>query len=540
MPLTNPRNFHASIDAKIRDYEQKIRTLKATRNKFSYISQIPDEILSIIFIVIRDSALELFGSADQLSWLRLSAVCRHWRRITLATPALWSYIDFNSLDCAETMIERSKAVPITLKMAFRGASDDHRLRKIVANAISKKSLREIDIQSSRREDIIQLLSNRTHRSAPFLESLKLTCITQDDYAPTNWRWYHMPSLRRLELIDMPLPQHFEHFAKLTYLKLDPPELISVNETLELLQHTPYVEELSIGSICNKEFVPTLRSVKDVSLPHLRSLELQADDTDSARILSSLSYPRSASVSLEFESDSPPDEETTEESFDHILKAWSHFAGNGRNAASGTRVTDEDLSAEISTNRADLTFTILIFNGTSVSESQKPILRLTYPLPVTTLIRPIIKTLSSRIKSLTLRRLKQSDSWVKFMSSFTQVQTVVLHRSHLAILDRLRPYTSIMSSRTMIWPELTTLVLSNYRTQDGAHMDRWRSDNGNFTNLFLLLKERPVKTVKVVNSAARRDILAHFRANNVAITWETTTTTCTEDVWAADSDSDSEY
>ncbi|KAJ8522339.1 hypothetical protein ONZ45_g1062 [Pleurotus djamor] len=406
MPLTNPRNVHASIDAKIHDYENKIRTLKSTRNKHSYISQIPDEILSKIFIFIRDSALELYGSADQLSWLRLSAVCRHWRRITLATPALWSYIDFNSLDCAETMIERSKAVPITLKLAFRGASDDHRLRKIVADAISKKSLREVDIQSSRREDIIRLLSHRTPRSAPFLESLRLTCITQDDYVPTNWRWYHMPSLRRLELIDMPLPQHFDYFSKLTYLKLDPPELISVNETLELLRHTPHVEELSIGSICNKEFVPTLRSVTGVSLSHLRSLELQADDTNSARILSSLSYPRSASVSLEFDSDSSPDEETTEESFDHILKAWSHFAGN---ASSETRVTDEDLSAEISVNRADSLFTVLVFKGTSVSESQKPILRLTYPLPVTTLIRPIIKAVSSRVKSLTLRRLKQSDS-----------------------------------------------------------------------------------------------------------------------------------
>ncbi|TFK60886.1 hypothetical protein BDN72DRAFT_751234, partial [Pluteus cervinus] len=68
-------------------------SLRTLRNSLAPVSQIPTELLSKIFVHSQDCGdISIVGEIDLTTRLPISWVCRHWREIALATPALWTVI----------------------------------------------------------------------------------------------------------------------------------------------------------------------------------------------------------------------------------------------------------------------------------------------------------------------------------------------------------------------------------------------------------------------------------------------------------------
>ncbi|KAJ8516996.1 hypothetical protein ONZ45_g5747 [Pleurotus djamor] len=474
----------------------------------------------MIFVLRMNDALESSSCPRRSDWLNVSAlVCRKWRQITLDTPSLWSYIDFANLEFAETMLCRAKAVPISLKIVVPDTSDldeedsddnGSDLGELAMKTISGKHLRELDIESSVWAEILRLLVHRPGLSARFLRRLKLTCRDpdMDDFVlPAKWLWYDMPSLRHLELIDVPPPTHFDKASNLVFLKIHTSQLISVEETLDLLHHIPRVEELSVALIYSGERHPAQWCAKGVSLPNLRSLELRALDVLSASIFHFLEFPASASVSLSF--DTHPISHASEYSFFNIVDVWSRFAQCH---------TQPELSAEFSSHHLYESFILSIFKGASVEKEQKPVLQLECPFPLGYSIFPIIKTISSRVRALTLVELDaRGNTWRTLFSHFPDIQRVTFKKCDLRILDFLLPPRSARQS--ILWPKLTDLIISHYEARDGAHITSQPTPRGHFGSLLGLLKARPIQNVKVSETTTTDGVIDQFREDQVRIHWE---------------------
>ena len=96
-----PCSKFATIQAQIQEVEKTLLNLRAAQqflisdinfHHSSFIRDIPNEVVRLIFSLCRDPALK-HGKEPQsrrFCMLRLGAVCRNWREIAWATPELWT------------------------------------------------------------------------------------------------------------------------------------------------------------------------------------------------------------------------------------------------------------------------------------------------------------------------------------------------------------------------------------------------------------------------------------------------------------------
>ncbi|KAJ8516997.1 hypothetical protein ONZ45_g5744 [Pleurotus djamor] len=450
------------------------------------------------------------------------------------------------------MMERSKAVPLSLRILLACDPGDEKRWELACEALSRSSLREIDIQSPDREEILELLERRRCRSIPLLHSLKIVCLTrgdgndeedEDEHLRREWPWYDMPSLRRLELDGVPLPTDFHQFPNLRVLRINPSKLISIEETLDILQDIPYVEELSVGSLHSGLSQLSQQCIETVNLPNLKRLEIRGNDALSARILSYLSFPPSTSVHLKF--DSSPLFPPTIDSFLQIVKVWSRIA---RNLSSDSTIDAPELSVELSVNDTTRTFGIVVFQDSEAcgTGTGQPILKLEYPLRREIPVHSLIKAVSSRVTTLTLVNLKNSDIWVDLLHHFHNIHTLKLINCDLSILDTLRPPP--LPRHTLVLPKLTTLILSNYAMEDDANPAFHTSPSGDLVLLLALCIERVIEHVKVVDTTMTAGVFNHFRYNGVRVEWLRTKVVWTDGLDASsdleddnsDDDNEDEY
>ena len=83
------------------------------------VSRLPIELLSEIFLCVRDSSLadeaeKMYLDDYDNKWIRVSHVCASWRSIALSTPELWTIIRTHHNDMLQMLIRRSRNRKLTV------------------------------------------------------------------------------------------------------------------------------------------------------------------------------------------------------------------------------------------------------------------------------------------------------------------------------------------------------------------------------------------------------------------------------------------
>ncbi|KAH8985466.1 hypothetical protein EDB86DRAFT_2336845 [Lactarius hatsudake] len=178
-------DLRQAIDAEIKSLEASIQALRYRRNALAPISSLPTEVIITIFTYLHiPVALSSFTlgeqpkRSEQLAWLRVAHVCRHWRKIALDLPHLWNHVDFTIVSSAGAteILSRAKTVPLYLEARVPCRFwDDTRfsaLQKELQDHVSHISHLRIIAEPWRLRKIFEGLVS----PAPTLESLSLSGV----------------------------------------------------------------------------------------------------------------------------------------------------------------------------------------------------------------------------------------------------------------------------------------------------------------------------------------------------------------------------
>ena len=277
---------------------------RVTLGPQSPIHQISVEILCSIFSFSRSNLQPHLGSFDvhrqNLSILRLTAVCRHWRLVAIDHAILWRNVAFTTsalptIDCATTFLQRSKGtslyvhiwdipkpgrlpshVPPRGALAHLLSLISSQRNRIVLLEVIEPSARLLDAFQGPAENISQLIvQGRTPRkhSDPF--SAKL------------------PNVQQITLIG-PTPCRLGSLTSLTQVTIHSgPKKWNIDAFLDCVDGCSSLRSLSV--IRYLGFRPGRDSTRTVSLPSLVNIRL--DTCDTATILGHLNLPATASVSV---------------------------------------------------------------------------------------------------------------------------------------------------------------------------------------------------------------------------------------------------
>ncbi|KAJ8514995.1 hypothetical protein ONZ45_g7528 [Pleurotus djamor] len=472
-----------------------IRSLRSKRNTHSYISQLPDEILAMIFALSRDENI-ISAPGLPIQWLCVTAVCRHWRQVALDTPLLWSFIDFRSdetsLDCATQFLERSKSAPLSLVASFSPTSNTiDRLKNLLTDTMATRDIRELAVHpcGTKGKTLGTFMECRPATFPPYLLSLTLEGTSADTNTSTNYLWNELPALQSLNLLHMPLPAVIPYLPKLRSLKITNANFTPLR-ALQILQEIPLLEAVHLDQLIQPSWTG---SVPHVHLPQLRTLDLKGDSFENSRILKYLHFEATTSVSFIDSSQRP----VVETSLIHDL----------REAFAAAELNEAHIFMPCSTS-----FHIKFFHhSTDLPPRPSLSIRSLGGLEFMALIPPF------RIEYLTLHLI--NCHWDAFLPYFDSVKSLTLINASLNALDHLKPPLTLNtngpaknSSRLML-PELKTLVLEEYFFGRGRNRGVDADDHRK------LLRMRHIETVRIKRGWTTHAVHAQLSEVVKGIEWE---------------------
>jgi hypothetical protein len=108
--------------AEIAHRQANIRALYTRRNTAAAISRLPNELLRLVFTLLRDGTPE-----PGAPWKAIAGVCTAWRALALDSPSLWSRIDVapgpsgsevRAQTWTDLLLKRSKCAPLDLHITL--------------------------------------------------------------------------------------------------------------------------------------------------------------------------------------------------------------------------------------------------------------------------------------------------------------------------------------------------------------------------------------------------------------------------------------
>lgn len=328
----------AWIDRKMRSLQHSMRALAALRNNLAPIDDLPDELLVEIFWKLSQSVRPDNAPPGEVrcqqgySWLIVLQVCRRWRRITVGTPKLYSFIDYRSPLLAQMCLRQSGDVPIHLYMQTKAApSDGNTNLPLLQSHLHRVTTVEIH---ARHSTMCDLMRRNARYPAPNLQSLHLelasvhrNLVFNDTVHLTTLFNEETPSLRRLYLSSVTVPWTSSILRGLTHLHMQfqdpyagsPP---SIEHFLQALESCPLLEVLNLeraGPVLQPNVRQCPSSLRTVGLPHLRELRLSSNRSIHTQyVLAHMGTPPNALISIHC------DLESSDQDISHVLPI--HCAG----------------------------------------------------------------------------------------------------------------------------------------------------------------------------------------------------------------------
>ena len=270
----------------------------------SPVSRISVEILCSIFSFSKSDLRPHLGSFDvhrqNISILRLTAVCRYWRSVAIDYAILWRNIAFtttalHTIDCATIFLQRSKGTPLYVHIwdiPRPGHLHSHKPpRDVLAHLLS--------LISSQRNRIVllELMEPSTHLfdafRGPAENVSRLIVHGRTPIKRSDTFSAKFPNVQQITLIS-PTPCRLGTLASLTQVILhNGSRGWNIDAFLDCVDGCSSLRSLSI--VRYLDFDQGRNSTKTVSLPSLVSIRL--DTCDAATILSHLDLPTTVSVSI---------------------------------------------------------------------------------------------------------------------------------------------------------------------------------------------------------------------------------------------------
>ncbi|KAF9525855.1 hypothetical protein CPB83DRAFT_795637 [Crepidotus variabilis] len=159
------------IDKEIHQLRESIRLLHYKRNQYALITKLQPEILSRIFTYVEWAhQQEDYQSKRHYNF---SFVSQDWREIAISTPEVWATLPKHPPEWCRTVLERSKASDLTIRVCLHYPHRANDLQEILAEHAARLFDLSISSFDSTMIHEVQLFLNALPTSAPRLRNLRL-------------------------------------------------------------------------------------------------------------------------------------------------------------------------------------------------------------------------------------------------------------------------------------------------------------------------------------------------------------------------------
>ncbi|KAJ7582165.1 hypothetical protein C8J56DRAFT_244765 [Mycena floridula] len=247
------------------------------------INRLPVELLAYIFI------LSVPAGGKDMSWVKVSHVCRHWRQTALGCPSLWSRLALSSYSAQWTkvMLERSKRALLAVRSNVVRVEPKrlNAIETVLAENLDRIGVLDLSIKDTDIEELFVMLIS-AGKEARFLYDLSLDisifgsptrkAYVLDILFPSTTSFIDPNRLERLQLVSSLFTMKSPFYKNLTHLSLtgipqsDRP---TMTDFLFVLSTMKRLQELSlVDATPARNGRPPL-----VHIPTLQSLTLEEED-----------------------------------------------------------------------------------------------------------------------------------------------------------------------------------------------------------------------------------------------------------------------
>ncbi|TFK64147.1 hypothetical protein BDN72DRAFT_846857 [Pluteus cervinus] len=250
MSTGDHKELRNTIDGDIAALFERIRCLYVSRNALAPINSLQPEILSQIFLLVRDfSSDHAPSSRSYLDWLPITQVSQHWRHVAIECATLWTHLPSRKANILRLFLARSRTCPISIIMNITTKSHPF-FRSVLSNNLYR--IRNLHL-IARPENWNNLVSIPGPGLCSAALELKELAISGRQVAPSDvvsWPQYLLGGndshLRRLTISKFPFLGYLPAFNRLTTLCLDEPNpQISLVILLHALRQMPNLRGLTV-------------------------------------------------------------------------------------------------------------------------------------------------------------------------------------------------------------------------------------------------------------------------------------------------------